>query len=381
MRSIAPLALALIVPVMLTACGGDGGGEQTGATLNSKTGTTTATTGSTTTTSGTTATPSSTTTTSGTTATPSSTTPPASTSSSTPTPTSTSTSNATASSGPGFPFAAPWMTYYGPASSLDLNRAASTFRIMDIDLDPGTGNFTPANVATLKNNGQNKVLSYLNLGSCEHWRSYWNTAPSGYVSCGANTAAQLGAYQGYSDETWMNPGNADYQNLILNVIAPQLVAQGADGFYLDNLEIVEHGTSTTNGPCDAACSQGGLDLMRKLRQKYPNLLIVMQNATSNVTRNGTTGGVAFASLLDGVAHEEVYKPTYDASAEQELLNWKAMNLAPGGHPFWIATVDYVGSCTNTADASSAYASSRSHGFSPYAPDASAGQGTVCYWGL
>ncbi|KWE63713.1 glycoside hydrolase [Burkholderia ubonensis] len=273
------------------------------------------------------------------------------------------------------------MTYYGDASGLDLNRAATTYRVMDIDLDPGTGNFTAAQVATLKNNGQNKVLSYLNLGSCEHWRDYWNSAPSGFVSCGANTAAQRGAYQGYSDETWMNLGNADYQNLILNYVAPRLVAQGADGFYLDNMEIVEHGTSTSNGPCDASCSQGGLDLVRKLRQKYPNLLIVMQNATSDVTRNGTTGGVKYASLLDGIAHEEVYKPSYDQGAERELLNWKSMNLAPGGHPFWIATVDYVGSCTNTADASSAYTSARSHGFSPYVSDASAGQGTVCYWGL
>ena len=361
MRRIAPLVLSLIVPVMLAACGGDDGGSSTSASAlkgwnggwsRNNTGTSTGTTSCSTT----------------------------STSGSTSTSTSTSTTT-TASSGPGFPVAGPWMTYYGDASGLDLNRAASTYRIMDIDLDPGTGNFTAANVAALKNNGQNKVLSYLNLGSCEHWRDYWNSVPSGFVSCSANKAAQAGSYDGYSDETWMNVGNADYQNLILNYVAPRLVAQGADGFYLDNLEIVEHGTSTSNGPCDASCSQGGLDLVRKLRQKYPNLLIVMQNATSNVTRTGTTGGVPFASLLDGVAHEEVYKPTYDSGAEQELLNWKSMNLAPGGHPFWIATVDYVGSCSNTADASSAYTSSRSHGFSPYVSDASAGQGTVCYWGF
>ncbi|WP_260400347.1 endo alpha-1,4 polygalactosaminidase [Burkholderia ubonensis] len=360
MRSIAPLALSLLVPVMLAACGGDGGGGQSSATAAGNTGSPTSTTGSDTTPA----------------TTPTSTTNPAS-----PTTPSTSAPSTTATSGPGFPVSAPWMTYYGPASSIDLNRAAATYRVMDIDLDPGTGNFTAAQVATLKNNGQNKVLSYLNLGSCEHWRSYWNSAPSGFVSCGANTTAQRGAYQGYSDETWMNVGNADYQNLILNYVVPRLVAQGADGFYLDNLEIVEHGASTSNGPCDAACSQGGLDLVRKIREKYPNLLIVMQNATSDVTRNGTTGGVKFASLLDGVAHEEVYKPSHDQSAEQQLLNWKGMNLAPGGHPFWIATVDYVGSCTNTADASSAYTSARSHGFSPYVSDASAGQGTVCYWGL
>ncbi|WP_232438927.1 endo alpha-1,4 polygalactosaminidase [Burkholderia ubonensis] len=361
MRKIAPLALSLILPAMLAACGGDDGGTQSASALKWNGGwggsSSTSSTGSTSTTSTSTSTSTSSGTTSG------------------------STTTTTATSGPGFPVSGPWMTYYGDASGLDLNRAATTYRVMDIDLDPGVGNFTAAQVATLKNNGQNKVLSYLNLGSCEHWRDYWNSAPSGFVSCGANTAAQRGAYQGYSDETWMNVGNADYQNLILNYVAPRLVAQGADGFYLDNMEIVEHGTSTSNGPCDASCSQGGLDLVRKLRQKYPKLLIVMQNATSDVTRLGTTGGVKYASLLDGVAHEEVYKPSYDQGAEQELLNWKSMNLAPGGHPFWIATVDYVGSCTNTADASSAYTSARSHGFSPYVSDASAGQGTVCYWGL
>lgn len=341
MRRISTLALSLIVPVILSACGGGSGSDASTQAVANKSKTT-------------------------------------STSSATPT----SSTTSTASSGPGFPVAGPWMSYYGDATSLgDLSRVANTFRIMDIDLDPDTGNFTPGNVVTLKASGQNKVLSYLNVGSCEHWRNYWSQVPSGFVSCGANTAAQLGAYQGYSDETWMNPSNPDYQNLILNYVAPRLVAQGADGFYVDNLEIVEHGTSTTNGPCDATCSQGGLDLVRKLRQKYPNLLIVMQNATSDVTRLGTTGGVPFSSLLDGVAHEEVYQPSYDSTAQTELLNWQSLGLHPGGNPFWIATLDYVSSCTNTTAAWSAYSQSRSHGFSPYVSDSSAGQNVVCYWGF
>lgn len=291
-------------------------------------------------------------------------------------------STSTVPSGPGFPVAGLWMSYYADAAKLgDLARVANTFRIMDVDMDPDTGNFTAANVASLKAGGQNKVLSYLNVGSCEHWRSYWTHVPSGFVSCGANTSAQLGSYRGYSDETWMNPSNPDYQNLIVNYVAPRLFAQGADGFYIDNMEVVEHGTSTNNGPCDAACSQGGLDLVRMLRQKYPNLLLVMQNATSDVTRLGTTGGVRFSSLLDGVAHEEVYQPSYDSTAETELLNWQSLGLHPGGNPFWIATLDYVGTCGNTSAAKDAYGKSRSHGFSPYASNASSGQGVVCYWGF
>src|SRR5260370_35880977 len=103
----------------------------------------------------------------------------------------------------------------------------------------------------------------------------------------------------------MNLGNADYQKLIVEFVAPRLVAQGVDGFFLDNLEIVEHGTATSNGPCDATCAQGGLDLVGKLRAAFPDRLIVMQNATSDFTRLGQTGGVAFPSLLDGISHEEV----------------------------------------------------------------------------
>lgn len=277
---------------------------------------------------------------------------------------------------------APWMSYYNTDSAIgSMTQVSSTFRVMDLDLDPGIGNFTPADVAALKANGQNVVLSYLNVGSCENFRSYWNSVPAGFVSCQANTAAQAGTYQGYRNETWMNLSNPDYQHLIVDYVAPRLVAQGADGFYLDNMEMVEHGTATTNGPCDATCAQGGLDLVRMLRAKYPSLVIVMQNATSNVTRLGQTGGVPFASLLDGIAHEEVYAPSYDASAEGELLAWQAMKMTPNGHAFWIATLDYVGDCTQTAKAQTVYTRSRAHGFVPYASDASSGQNVVCYWGF
>lgn len=276
----------------------------------------------------------------------------------------------------------PWMLYQGTDSAMgDFTTVANTFHDMVLDLDPSLGNFTTAEVATLKNGGTNLVLSYLNIGSCESFRSYWNTVPSGYVSCNANTAAKIGPYSGFSDETWMNPSNTDYQHLIVDYVAPLLVQQGADGFYLDNLEIVEHGTSTSNGPCDATCAQGGLDLVRLLRAKYPSLVIVMQNATSDVTRLGKTNGIAFSSLLDGVAHEEVYAPTYDATAEAQLLAWESLNLTPNGHPFWIGTLDYVGSCSQTAKAQAVYARSRAKNFVPYASDASSGLKVVCNWGF
>jgi cysteinyl-tRNA synthetase len=280
----------------------------------------------------------------------------------------------------GFPHLAPWLSFYGTATQMgSLDMVAATFRIINLDADPTTSNFTAAQIVQLRAGGQNRVISYLNVGSCEKSRSYWSTVPAGFVSCGANTAAQIGPYAGYPDEVWMNLGNADYQKLIVEYVAPRLVAQGVDGFFLDNLELVEHGTSTSNGPCDAGCAQGGLDLVGKLRAAFPAQLIVMQNATSDVTRMGQTGGVAFPSLLDGISHEELTFPMADATARSELDAWRAMALLPGGRPFFVGTEDYVGSCSNTTDAKKAYDISRAAGFSPYATDASAGQAVVCYW--
>lgn len=282
--------------------------------------------------------------------------------------------------GPGFPDAGPWVSFYGSAAQMgDLGKVARRYRIINIDADPGAANFTDAQLAELKADGSNRVLSYMNVGACERYRSYWAAAPAGFVSCGANRGAQRGAYAGYPDETWMDVGDADYQRLIVEHVAPRLASR-VDGFYLDNMEIVEHGSMTSNGPCSTSCRQGGLDLVRKLRQAFPTHLIVMQNATGDVTRLGTTEGVPFPTLLDGVAHEEVYAPKHDEHAERELLAWRKMKLATrSGRALWIGVEDYVGSCGNKSGAGAAVARAREKGFSPYVSDESGGQKTVCYW--
>jgi cysteinyl-tRNA synthetase, unknown class len=282
--------------------------------------------------------------------------------------------------GPGFAVSGPWVSFYGSAAEMgDLARVARTYRIINLDADPGAGNFTEAQLRVLEAGGKNVVLSYFNVGACEHYRTYWSSAPPGFVACGANRAAQRGPYDGYPDETWMDPADAAYQRLLLEHVAPRLASR-VDGFYLDNLELLEHPAMSTNGPCSASCRQGGLDFVRRLRERFPGHLIVMQNATSDVTRAGTTGGVPFATLLDGVAHEEVYAPRYDENAETELLAWKAMGLASrSGRPFWIAVEDYAGACDNRRVAQAALAKARARSFSPYVSDESGAQKTVCYW--
>jgi cysteinyl-tRNA synthetase, unknown class len=292
--------------------------------------------------------------------------------------TTTTTGGATAvSAARTLPASPVWTVYYGRASNIDLAQTASTFDVIVIDADPGTGtpSFSAAQIAALKANGA-KVLSYLNFGACEKSRSYWNTAPSGFVSCGANTTAQIAKYSGYN-EYWMNPSNADYQNLIVNYIAPRLAATGVDGFMLDNFEIVGHGTKASQtAPCDATCTQGGLDLVKQLRDRFPDLAIVA-NAAPVSAIGGTTGGVSFPYLIDGVLAEQVFLPSTTNSLVTQLRSWQSTEQNLGRSGFFVGTLDYASSCSDTTTAQSAWTASQQAGFSPAV--ATSALSSICWW--
>jgi cysteinyl-tRNA synthetase, unknown class len=180
---------------------------------------------------------------------------------------------------------------------------------------------------------------------------------------------------------WADLSSAAYRDLIVNYVAVRLAARGVDGFFLDNLEVVEHGAATSNGPCGAACSQGGLDLVYELRQRFPDKLIVMQNATSDVTRKGMTNGVSFPMLLDGVSHEEVYSNGGDDQARSEMLAWVGMALTVEGHPFWLACEEYVGACSSAAKSAALllYSQAEADGLHAYVTDESGSQTAPCTW--
>src|SRR3954470_22140026 len=70
-------------------------------------------------------------------------------------------------SGPGFPEAGPWVSFYGNAAQMgDLAKVARTYRIVNIDADPTAANFTDAQLDVLRDGGKNRVLSYFNIGAC-----------------------------------------------------------------------------------------------------------------------------------------------------------------------------------------------------------------------
>jgi cysteinyl-tRNA synthetase len=284
-----------------------------------------------------------------------------------------------ATSNRGFPAGAPWVSFYGSGAGVDFAKVASAFRVINIDADPANG-IGSAGIQTMRAGGQNRVISYMNVGACESFRDYYANKPPGFESC-VSSGALTTAYAGYPNEKWANLSNVAYRHLIVDFVAPRLAARGIDGFFLDNMEVVEHAANATDGPCDTACVQGGLDLVWELRQRFPDMLIVMQNATSDTTRLGTTHGVAYPSLLDGVSHEEVYTTGADPGSRTEMLAWKAMNLMVNGRAFWLAAEDYVGSCSAQAKAAEQTIAQQAttDGLSSYVTDASAMQTTPCFW--
>jgi cysteinyl-tRNA synthetase len=280
----------------------------------------------------------------------------------------------------GFPVKGPWVSFYGSSEGVNLDKVAASFRVINIDADPDTGNFTDAEIQTLRASGKNVVLSYLDLGSCESFRSYWSKDPPGHLSC-VNSGALTAPYDGYPDEKWVDLSSPAYHALIVEHVAPRLAARGIDGFYLDNLEVVEHGAGEPNGPCGPACAQGGLDLVWELRQKFPGLLIVMQNASSDLTRLGHTHGMDYPSLLDGLSHEEVYSGGGDEEARAQMLAWKQLGLTLNGRPFWLATEEYVGNCDAGSKGAAKLLEAKAaiDGFETYVTDASGDQQAPCFW--
>ncbi|MFP6562484.1 endo alpha-1,4 polygalactosaminidase [Paraburkholderia sp. B3] len=269
-----------------------------------------------------------------------------------------------------------WVVYYGSGSQADLARMASTFKLIVVDADPANGSpaVTPAQIATLRSNGAT-VLSYLNFGACETWRTYWSSAPAGFLSCSANTAAQLGKMAGYS-EYWMNPANSDYQHLIADYVAPQLMATGVDGLMLDNFEIVGHGAGATDGPCDATCAQGGLDLVARLRNDFPDAPIVLNHAPVTAL-SGTSGGIAFPMLVDGDFGEQVFAPAVDTGQVQELQTWRSVEAGLPRSAFFTGSLDYMTDCTQTSAAQSDWNASLAAGLNPSV--ATSALNTVCWW--
>ncbi len=86
--------------------------------------------------------------------------------------------------------------------------------------------FSDSNIQKLNNKGI-KTFAYLNVGSLEEYRSYYNDFKN----------ITIGEYENWEDEAWIDVSNSSWQNFIVNTIAKGFKDRGAFGVYMDNVDV------------------------------------------------------------------------------------------------------------------------------------------------
>ena len=70
-------------------------------------------------------------------------------------------------------------------------------------------------------------FAYLNVGSLETYRSYYNDFKS----------LTFLDYENWNDERWIDITNTNWQNFVVNTLAKSFKDKGATGVYLDNVDV------------------------------------------------------------------------------------------------------------------------------------------------
>ena len=235
-----------------------------------------------------------------------------------------------------------WVSYYSMGAIPELSK----FDVVDIDVEDGAANYQADDVAALKAKGR-LVISYLNIGSAEPFRSYWS-AVQGY---------SLGKYPGWP-EFYMDVSKSGYRDVLLKTVVPQILNKGVDGLFLDN---VDAGSNLSK----PAVTAGIVEIVRQIRAKYPSVLLIAQSSNLRVLTERGSDGRQFYQYLNGLAREEVsvtYQGGYHkvAAAESDamlrtLASWRSKGLT-------VFTLDYANS---PELAQYAITRARAHGLIPY----------------
>ncbi|MBQ6018552.1 MAG: endo alpha-1,4 polygalactosaminidase [Clostridia bacterium] len=89
--------------------------------------------------------------------------------------------------------------------------------------------FSAGDIREFKKNGR-RIYSYLNIGSVETYRDYFDRF----------RADLLGEYENWPDEFWIDVSDPDWQRFIADEIAGGLIGKGIDGFFIDNCDVYYH---------------------------------------------------------------------------------------------------------------------------------------------
>lgn len=171
------------------------------------------------------------------------------------------------------------------------------------------------------------VLAYLSVGSVESWRSWFPLLKDYRLE-------ELGDWEG---ERYTDVSRPEARAALADTIAPQLLAKGFDGLFLDNVDMVD----------DRPAQQPGmLDLVQRLatRVRAAGHVLMAQNADVSID--------PFVPYLDAWNREDPtgtydfdrkrYQPTDEAGRRLARATIKKLRTAG----LVVTTTDYFGSPTS-----------------------------------
>ena len=145
--------------------------------------------------------------------------------------------------------------------------------------------YSKEEVATLKKtNGT--VLSYLNIGSIEDFRDYYNDYQD----------LILGPYENWDGEYWIDVSDQQWQDFITEDIATSLINKGVDGFFIDNTDVYYFYP-------DQDIYNGVTSILKSLKGK--NMQVIINGGDTYVSKYLKENG-SLDPVLDGVNQESVF---------------------------------------------------------------------------
>jgi hypothetical protein len=141
-------------------------------------------------------------------------------------------------------------------------------------------------IESLHNNNV-KVYSYLNIGSVENFRPYYNKLVD----------ITLSDYENWPEERWLDLSSEMGRDYLVDVVAKDLFDKGIDGFFLDNVDVYYIYNN-------AETYEGILDILTRLKENY-NLSIIV-NGGFEFFQTSINNNLNISNLVDGINHESVF---------------------------------------------------------------------------
>lgn len=145
--------------------------------------------------------------------------------------------------------------------------------------------FTAEEITALHKAGHT-VFSYLNIGSLEDFRPYYDRF------CDQT----LAPYENWEGERWMNVADTGWQTYVTGTLAADLIRKGVDGFFVDNCDVYYLYPTE-------AMFLGLTAILQPLRAS--GLSVVINGGDTYVTAYAQRFGT-LAGILTGVNQESVF---------------------------------------------------------------------------